>query len=119
MLPPALKTGKLTIIPNAMAREVTTGADGLATGVSYVNTQKITDHHVRARVVVLAASCCEKVATVAPRPYALPSQVISATVTSTPTSGAGAAVVPTRRIPTLSWLSRKCEPPGAYTKQSV
>jgi choline dehydrogenase-like flavoprotein len=59
MLPPAKKTGKLTIVPNAMAREVTTGADGLATGVSYVDTQKMVEYQVRARVVVLAASCCE------------------------------------------------------------
>ncbi len=59
MLPPALATGKLTIVPNAMAREVTTGADGLATGVSYINTDKNTEHQVRARIVVVAASCCE------------------------------------------------------------
>jgi choline dehydrogenase-like flavoprotein len=59
MLPPALKTGRLTIVPNAMAREVTTGTDGLATGVSYVNTETLAEHHVRARIVVLAASCCE------------------------------------------------------------
>jgi choline dehydrogenase-like flavoprotein len=59
MLPPALRTGKLTIVANAMAREVTTGADGLATGVSYIDTTTNTEHQVRARVVVLAASCCE------------------------------------------------------------
>jgi choline dehydrogenase-like flavoprotein len=59
MLPPALKTGKLTIIPNAMAREVTIGPDGLATGISYVDTQQMTEVQIRARVVVLAASCCE------------------------------------------------------------
>jgi choline dehydrogenase-like flavoprotein len=59
MLPPALATGKLTIIANAMAREVTTGADGLATGVSYIDTEQGTEHQIRARVVVLAASCCE------------------------------------------------------------
>ena len=53
-----MKTGKLTIIPNAMAREVTTDDGGLATGVSYVDTTT-PRHHVRARVVVLAASCCE------------------------------------------------------------
>ena len=39
MLPPALKTGKLTIVANAMAREVMTDAEGLATGVSYIDTQ--------------------------------------------------------------------------------
>jgi choline dehydrogenase-like flavoprotein len=59
MLPPALKTGRLTIVTNAMAREVTTDAGGLATGVSYVDTDKRTEHQVRARIVVLAASCCE------------------------------------------------------------
>jgi choline dehydrogenase-like flavoprotein len=59
MLPPALKTGRLTIVANGMAREVTTDAEGLATGVSYVDTQKRTEHQVRAKVVVLAASCCE------------------------------------------------------------
>ena len=59
MLPPALATGKLTIIPNAMAREVMTNGDGLATGISYVNTEQLTEHQVRARIVVLAASCCE------------------------------------------------------------
>jgi choline dehydrogenase-like flavoprotein len=59
MLPPALKTGRLTIVANAMAREVTTDAEGLATGVSYIDTQKMTEHHVRARIVVVAASCCE------------------------------------------------------------
>src|SRR6187455_582773 len=59
MLPPALKTGKLTIVANAMAREVTTGTDGLATGVAYIDTATRAENHVRARVVVLAASCCE------------------------------------------------------------
>ena len=59
MLPPALKTGKLTIIANAMAREVMTDAEGLATGVSYIDTQKNAEHQVRAKAVVLAASCCE------------------------------------------------------------
>jgi choline dehydrogenase-like flavoprotein len=59
LLKPALATGRLQIITNAMAREVTTNAEGLATGVSYVNTNDLRDHHVRARIVVLAASACE------------------------------------------------------------
>jgi choline dehydrogenase-like flavoprotein len=42
-----------------MAREVTVGRDGLATGVSYIDTRTGEDRHVRARVVVLAASACE------------------------------------------------------------
>ncbi len=59
MIAPALKSGRLTVISGAMAREVTTGADGLATGVSYVDTASSAEHQVRARIVVLAASCCE------------------------------------------------------------
>ncbi|MBX6331942.1 MAG: GMC family oxidoreductase [Gemmatimonadaceae bacterium] len=59
LIPPALATGKLTIIANAMAREVTTDRAGLATGVSYVDKRTGTDEHVRARIVVLAASACE------------------------------------------------------------
>ncbi len=59
LLPPALATGKLKIQPNAMAREVVTDEHGLATGVSYVNTQDRREYAVRARIVVLAASACE------------------------------------------------------------
>ena len=59
LLPPALATGKLRIITNAMAREVLTDDSGLATGVSYVNRSDRRDYFVRARVVVLAASACE------------------------------------------------------------
>src|SRR5262249_49283744 len=59
LLPPALATGRLKIIANAMAREVLTDESGLATGVSYVNTQDKRDYEVRARIVVLAASACE------------------------------------------------------------
>jgi choline dehydrogenase-like flavoprotein len=42
-----------------MAREVTLGPDGRASGVSYVDKRDGTDRHVRARVVVLAASALE------------------------------------------------------------
>ncbi len=59
LLPPALATGRLTIIPNAMAREVTTDETGLATGISYVNTTDLREYRIRARIVVLAASACE------------------------------------------------------------
>jgi choline dehydrogenase-like flavoprotein len=58
-LPPALATGKLKIITGAMAREVLTDANGLATGVSYVNTADAREVTVRARAVVLAASAGE------------------------------------------------------------
>jgi choline dehydrogenase-like flavoprotein len=59
LLPPALATGRLRIVPNAMAREVITDDRGLATGVSYVDTRDRRDYEVRARIVVLAASACE------------------------------------------------------------
>ena len=59
LLFPAQKTGKLTIVTDAMAREVTTDAKGMATGVSYVDTKTGKEVRVRARVVVLAASACE------------------------------------------------------------
>ncbi|MBV9303199.1 MAG: GMC family oxidoreductase [Acidobacteriaceae bacterium] len=56
---PAMKTGNLEVRTNAMAREVTVGADGLATGVSYIDKKTRNDVTVRGKVVVLAASCCE------------------------------------------------------------
>jgi choline dehydrogenase-like flavoprotein len=59
LLPPALATGKLTIVTGAMAREVLTNDEGLATGVSYVDTATGQVREVRARIVVLAASACE------------------------------------------------------------
>ncbi len=59
LFPPAMATGKLTVIANAMAREVTVDASGKATGVSYIDKQTRTDKHVQARVVVLAASALE------------------------------------------------------------
>ena len=59
LLPPALDTGRLMVVTNAMARAVTTDRSGLATGVSYIDRNDGTDKHVRARVVVLAASACE------------------------------------------------------------
>ena len=59
LLPPAMATGRLTMITNAMAREVTLGSNGLADGVTYVDKATNTDRRVRAKVVVLAASACE------------------------------------------------------------
>ena len=59
LIAPALATRRLTLLTNAMVREVTTGADGLATGVAYIDKTTGEDRRVRARVVVLAASACE------------------------------------------------------------
>lgn len=59
LIPPALATGNLTIVNNAMCREVLTDAEGKATGVSYVNKEDNLDYFVKAKIVVLAASACE------------------------------------------------------------
>lgn len=56
---PALKTGNIDVIPNAMAREVMTNAEGLATGISYINKTDMNEYQVKGRVVILAASACE------------------------------------------------------------
>jgi choline dehydrogenase-like flavoprotein len=56
---PILPGGKLTLVTNAMAREVITGPDGLAAGVSYIDKNTGNELQVQARVVVLAASACE------------------------------------------------------------
>ena len=59
LLPPAMKTGRLTLRTNAMAREVTVDANGLANGVTYIDRATGQENHVQARIVVLAASACE------------------------------------------------------------
>ena len=59
LIPPALATGRLTLITHAMAREITVGSDGLANGVNYIDKKTGLDEHVQARIVVLAASACE------------------------------------------------------------
>jgi choline dehydrogenase-like flavoprotein len=58
-LPPALATGNLDIITDAMVREVSVDENGKATGVYYVDKTTRKDMHVKGRVVVLAASGCE------------------------------------------------------------
>ena len=59
LIPPALETGKLTLIPNAMAREILMGAYGKASGVSYIDKTTMTERRIAARAVVVAASACE------------------------------------------------------------
>ena len=56
---PALKTGRVTLITGAMAREILTGPDGRVMGVSYIDKATRTERAIRCRVVVLAASACE------------------------------------------------------------
>ena len=56
---PALQSGHVDVLANAMAREVLTDAEGKAIGVSYVDKNDMQEYVVSARVVVLAASACE------------------------------------------------------------
>ena len=56
---PAMKTGNVDVIANAMAREVLTNNEGLATGVSYVSKDDLMEYQVSGRVVIVAASACE------------------------------------------------------------
>jgi choline dehydrogenase-like flavoprotein len=60
-LPPALQTGKLDIVTDAMVREVTLGEDGTASGVHFIDKSSGNEVHVAARAVVLAASALETV----------------------------------------------------------
>ena len=60
-IPPALATGNLDIVANAMAREITVDARGRASGVTYIDKTTGTEHHVGGRAVILAASACETV----------------------------------------------------------
>ena len=56
---PAMKTGRVTLIANAMARELITDSDGKVTAVSYIDKTTRTEKQIKCRTVVLAASTCE------------------------------------------------------------
>ena len=59
LIPPAKATGRMQQIFNAMAREITVDDSGLASGVAYIDKTTARENHVRARIVVVAASACE------------------------------------------------------------
>ncbi|HZF64964.1 MAG TPA: GMC family oxidoreductase [Chitinophagaceae bacterium] len=59
LVKPALQTGKVDLFTNAMAREVLTNSQGLATGVSYVNKEDLQEYQVKGKSILLAASACE------------------------------------------------------------
>lgn len=60
LLPDAMATGKLTIVPNAVVRNLTVDRDtGLANGADFVDRHTGRELHASARVVVLGASCLE------------------------------------------------------------
>jgi choline dehydrogenase-like flavoprotein len=59
LIPPAQATGRLTLITNAMAREITVGKDGKALAVSYIDRLTRAEQRLHARSFVVAASTCE------------------------------------------------------------
>jgi choline dehydrogenase-like flavoprotein len=54
-----MKTGKLTLITGAMAREILVNKEGKAEGVSYIDKATRTEKRINARAIVVAASACE------------------------------------------------------------
>jgi choline dehydrogenase-like flavoprotein len=58
-LPPALASGKLDILTDAMVHEVTLDKTARVTGVNFIDKKSGRQRHATARVVVLAASACE------------------------------------------------------------
>jgi choline dehydrogenase-like flavoprotein len=56
---PAQKSGgQIDLYVNSMVHTVTTNKEGKATGVTFINKEDRKDYHVKAKVVVLAASAC-------------------------------------------------------------
>ena len=60
LLPDAMATGNLTIVPNAVVREVTVDkTTHLANGVNFLDRHSGREMHVKARAVIVGASCLE------------------------------------------------------------
>lgn len=59
LVKPAVATGKVDLFVHAMAREVLTDSNGLATGVSYVDKTDLQEYQIKGRTVIVAASTCE------------------------------------------------------------
>jgi choline dehydrogenase-like flavoprotein len=56
---PALATGHVDLITNAMAREVVVDDNGKPVGVSYINKEDLQEYQANGKVIMLAASACE------------------------------------------------------------
>lgn len=60
LLPPAMETGILTIVPNAVVRSLSVDKNtGLVNGAHFVDRNSGRELHAKARAVVLGASCLE------------------------------------------------------------
>jgi len=58
IFPAQKRGGKIKLFVNCMVREVTTDAEGKATGVSYISKDDRKEYKLKGKVVVLAASAC-------------------------------------------------------------
>jgi choline dehydrogenase-like flavoprotein len=56
---PAMKSGRLTVFTNAMARELVTDASGKVTAVSYIDKPTRTERQVRCKAAIVAGGACE------------------------------------------------------------
>ena len=59
LIPPAMETGNLDVMTDAMARAVTLGKDGRANGVAFIDKSSGREERVAGRIVILAASALE------------------------------------------------------------
>jgi glucoside 3-dehydrogenase (cytochrome c) catalytic subunit len=59
---PAEESGRVTVFPNCIVREVTISDENRATGVRYVHRQHRQEGEVRGRAVVVACACVQSIA---------------------------------------------------------
>jgi choline dehydrogenase-like flavoprotein len=60
LLPDAVETGKLTIVPNAVVRDITLDKNtGLVNGANFLDRHSKREMHAKAPIVIVAASCLE------------------------------------------------------------
>lgn len=59
LVDPAMKTGKLEVIDNAVVARILVDDQGKASGVQYFDRKTKAERNIRARVVVLGASCVD------------------------------------------------------------
>lgn len=59
LIEPALQTGKLSVIDNAVATRILVGDNGLANGVQYFDRYSKQEHSIYGKRVIIAASCID------------------------------------------------------------
>lgn len=59
---PAMKTGKLTVVHDAVVREVVVNGENRVTGIKYVNRETLAEGEVHGRAVVVCCACVQSVA---------------------------------------------------------